>query len=38
MGIAGAPVQVRNPDAARVETRNGPFHDFRLATRWLRSD
>ncbi len=25
MGIAGAPVQVRNPDAARVETRNGPF-------------
>lgn len=25
MGIAGAPVQVRNPDASRVETRNGPF-------------
>jgi len=25
MGSAGAPVQVRNPDAARVETRNGPF-------------
>lgn len=25
MGIAGAPVQVRNPDAARVETRDGPF-------------
>jgi hypothetical protein len=25
MGIAGAPVQVRNPDAARVETARGPF-------------
>ena len=25
MGIAGTPVQVRNPDAARVEIRNGPF-------------
>lgn len=25
MGIAGAPVQVRNPDAARVGTTNGPF-------------
>lgn len=25
MGIAGAPVQVRNPDSARVETTNGPF-------------
>lgn len=25
MGMAGAPVQVRNPDAARVETTNGPF-------------
>jgi hypothetical protein len=25
MGIAGTPVQVRNPDAARVETTNGPF-------------
>ncbi len=25
MGIAGVPVQVRNPDAARVETANGPF-------------
>lgn len=25
MGIAGAPVQVRNPDAARLETCNGPF-------------
>jgi hypothetical protein len=24
-GIAGAPVQVRNPDAAGVETRGGPF-------------
>lgn len=25
MGMAGAPVQVRNPDAVRVETTNGPF-------------
>lgn len=25
IGIAGVPVQVRNPDAAGVETRNGPF-------------
>lgn len=25
MGIAGSPVQVRNPDATRVETRDGPF-------------
>lgn len=25
MGIAGTPVQVRNPDAKGVETRNGPF-------------
>jgi hypothetical protein len=25
MGVAGAPVQVRNPDAAKVETMNGPF-------------
>ena len=25
MGIAGAPVQVRNPSAAQVETTNGPF-------------
>lgn len=25
MGIAGAPVQVRNPAAAQVETANGPF-------------
>lgn len=25
MGIAGTPVQVRNPEAARVETMNGPF-------------
>jgi hypothetical protein len=25
MGIAGRPVQVRNPDAARLETRDGPF-------------
>lgn len=25
IGIAGAPVQVRNPDAAKLETRDGPF-------------
>lgn len=25
IGIAGIPVQVRNPDATRVETLNGPF-------------
>lgn len=25
MGIAGAPVQVRNPGASGVETRDGPF-------------
>lgn len=25
MGIAGAPVQVRNPDATGVETHDGPF-------------
>jgi hypothetical protein len=25
MGIAGTPVQVRNPDAAGVETTKGPF-------------
>lgn len=25
MGIAGAPVQVRNPNAAKLETANGPF-------------
>jgi len=25
MGIAGAPVQVRNPDATRTETVEGPF-------------
>ncbi len=25
MGIAGAPVQVRNPEARRVETTAGPF-------------
>lgn len=25
MGIAGAPVQVRNPDSAKVETADGPF-------------
>lgn len=25
MGIAGTPVQVRNPGAAQLETRDGPF-------------
>ena len=25
MGIAGTPVQVRNPDAAHLETQGGPF-------------
>ena len=25
MGVAGAPVQVRNPNAAQVETTKGPF-------------
>lgn len=25
MGIAGAPVQLRNPDASGVETSDGPF-------------
>ena len=25
MGIAGAPVQVRNPDAAKVSVASGPF-------------
>lgn len=25
MGIAGSPVQVRNPEAAGLETRDGPF-------------
>jgi hypothetical protein len=30
MGIAGTPVQVRNPNAAGVETRTGPFMSSRL--------
>ncbi|WP_104668833.1 YciI family protein [Ensifer adhaerens] len=25
MGIAGTPVQVRNPDGVRIETKDGPF-------------
>jgi hypothetical protein len=25
MGVAGKPVQVRNPDAAEIETKNAPF-------------
>jgi hypothetical protein len=30
MGIAGAPVQVRNPDAAAIETDSGPFMNSSL--------
>jgi hypothetical protein len=30
MGIAGTPVQVRNPDSTGVETREGPFMSFDL--------
>jgi hypothetical protein len=30
MGIADAPVQVRNPDAVEVATTNGPFMSSRL--------
>jgi hypothetical protein len=30
MGIAGAPVQVRNPDAAGLETADGPFMSSEL--------
>jgi hypothetical protein len=25
MGMAGTPVQVRNPDAIKIETKSGPF-------------
>jgi hypothetical protein len=25
MGVAGTPVQLRNPDAAKIETKNFPF-------------
>jgi hypothetical protein len=25
MGVAGTPIQVRNPDAAKIETKTGPF-------------
>jgi len=25
MGVAGKPVQVRNPDSTKIETRNAPF-------------
>lgn len=31
MGIAGTPVQVRNSDAAGVETRTGPFMSSSLS-------
>ena len=30
MGVAGAPIQVRNPEATRVETREGAFMTSRL--------
>jgi hypothetical protein len=30
MGIAGAPVQVRNPNATQVATTDGPFMSSRL--------
>jgi hypothetical protein len=30
MGIAGRPVQVRNPDAAGVEVRDGPYRSADL--------
>ncbi len=30
MGIAGTPMQVRNPDAAQVETADGPFMESSL--------
>lgn len=30
MGIAGPPVQVRNPDASGVQTESGPFLDAAL--------
>jgi hypothetical protein len=30
MGIAGTPVQVRNPDGARLETAAGPYMDSSL--------
>ena len=38
MGIAGAPVQVRNPGAAGVETHDGPFMPSRSADRRVRGD
>jgi hypothetical protein len=30
MGIAGTPVQVRNPDARKIDTQAGPFMSSRL--------
>lgn len=30
MGVAGAPVQVRNPDGAGVQTKEGPFMSSHL--------
>ena len=30
MGMAGKPVQVRNPNAAKVETKNSPFMNSSL--------
>lgn len=37
MGIAGMPVQVRNPNAAGLETREGPFMTSALPIRYLQS-
>lgn len=36
MGIAGTPIQVRNPNAAGTETRDGPFMSSALPGRWIR--
>ncbi|WP_306121075.1 MULTISPECIES: YciI family protein [unclassified Roseitalea] len=30
MGVAGSPVQVRNPDASGLETKEGPFMSSKL--------
>ena len=36
IGIAGTPVQVRNPEARGMETREGPFMSSAFAGRRLR--
>jgi hypothetical protein len=38
MGIAGKPVQVRNPDGAGVETREGAFMSSALPIAFFCSD